>query len=179
MVQQPPAAIVGIGATEFSKFSGRSELRLALEACTAALADAGVAPRDVDGLVTFGMDNNDEHAVARNLGIDALTFFARTSAGGGGGPGTVALASMAIATGKASTVICYRAMNERSQQRFGQPSGYGGGPVTSSDETTCTSTTSATLQRPAGRSSRYTGVVRITAPINGNAPRCSSASIGP
>jgi acetyl-CoA acetyltransferase len=38
---------------------------------------------------------------------------------------------MAIATGKAGTVICYRAMNERSQQRFGQPSGYGGGPVTS------------------------------------------------
>jgi acetyl-CoA acetyltransferase len=131
MVQQPPAAIAGIGATEFSKFSGRSELRLALEACTAALADAGVAPGDVDGLVTFGMDNNDEQAVARNLGIDALTFFARTSAGGGGGPGTVTLASMAIATGKASTVICYRAMNERSQQRFGQPSGYGGGPVTS------------------------------------------------
>ena len=29
-------AIAGIGATEFSKSSGRSELRLALEACDAA-----------------------------------------------------------------------------------------------------------------------------------------------
>ena len=27
------AAVVGIGATEFSKESGRSELRLAVEAC--------------------------------------------------------------------------------------------------------------------------------------------------
>ena len=131
MTQAAPAAIVGIGATEFSKFSGRSELRLALEACTAALADAGIAPEEVDGLVTFAMDNNDEQAVARNLGVDALTFFARTAAGGGGGAGTVALASMAVATGKAKTVICYRAMNERSQQRFGQPTGSAGGLVTS------------------------------------------------
>jgi acetyl-CoA acetyltransferase len=35
------AAIVGIGATEFSKQSGRTELRLACEAVTAALQDAG------------------------------------------------------------------------------------------------------------------------------------------
>jgi acetyl-CoA acetyltransferase len=39
------AAIVGIGATEFSKNSGRSELRLAAEAVRAALADAALRPR--------------------------------------------------------------------------------------------------------------------------------------
>ena len=33
-------AVVGIGATEFSKDSGRSEMRLAVEACEAAIADA-------------------------------------------------------------------------------------------------------------------------------------------
>ena len=43
-------AIAGIGATEFSKDSGRSELRLALEACMAALDDAGVEPSQVQGL---------------------------------------------------------------------------------------------------------------------------------
>ena len=37
-------AIVGIGATEFSKASGRSELRLATEAVKAAIADAGITP---------------------------------------------------------------------------------------------------------------------------------------
>ena len=37
------AAIAGIGATEFSR-PGRSELRLAAEAVTAAVADAGLAP---------------------------------------------------------------------------------------------------------------------------------------
>ena len=38
------AAIVGIGATDFSKNSGRSELRLAAEAVLDALDDAGLTP---------------------------------------------------------------------------------------------------------------------------------------
>ncbi|MCH9736722.1 MAG: lipid-transfer protein, partial [Actinomycetia bacterium] len=59
------AAIVGIGATDFSKNSGRSELRLAAEAVHSALDDAGLTPGDVDGMVTFTMDSNTEVAVAR------------------------------------------------------------------------------------------------------------------
>ena len=77
------AAIAGIGATEFSKDSGRSELRLAVEAVRAALADAGLQPSDVDGLVTFTMDANSEIAVARELGIPSLSFFSRINFGGG------------------------------------------------------------------------------------------------
>src|SRR5260221_2862661 len=73
----PAAAIVGIGATEFSKDSGRSELRLAAEAVRAALDDAGVRAADVQGLVTFTMDSNAEVAVARELGIGELTFFSQ------------------------------------------------------------------------------------------------------
>ena len=118
---KPQTAIVGIGATEFSKNSGRSELRLALEAVTAALADAAIDPLEVDGLVSFSMDPSDEVAVARNLGVRDLTYFVRTPGGGGGACGTVALASLGIATGMANVVVCYRAMNERSGHRFGQP----------------------------------------------------------
>ena len=58
------AAIVGIGATDFSKNSGRSELRLAAEAVLDALDDAGLTPGDVDGMTTFTMDSNTEVAVA-------------------------------------------------------------------------------------------------------------------
>src|SRR5439155_23195826 len=71
------AAIAGIGATEFSKDSGRTELRLATEAVKAALDDAGLAPSDVDGMVTFTMDSNDEIEIARGVGIGDLTFFSR------------------------------------------------------------------------------------------------------
>src|SRR5207248_7426089 len=77
------AAIAGIGATEFSKDSGRTELRLATEAVKAALDDAGLAASDVDGMVTFTMDSNDEIEIARSVGIGDLTFFSRIHHGGG------------------------------------------------------------------------------------------------
>ncbi|WP_439658941.1 lipid-transfer protein [Lentzea sp. HUAS TT2] len=114
------AAIVGIGATDFSKDSGRSELQLAAEAVRAALEDAGLEPSDVDGLVSFTMDTNAEIAVARELGIPELTFFSRVHYGGGAACATVQQAAMAVETGAAKVVVCYRAFNERSGHRFGQ-----------------------------------------------------------
>jgi acetyl-CoA acetyltransferase len=126
------AAIAGIGATEFSKDSGRSELKLATEAVRSALEDAGLAPADVDGLVTFTQDTNTEAAVARELGIPHLTFFSRIHYGGGASCATVQQAAMAVATGVAEVVVCYRAFNERSGQRFGQVmSGLAGAPTSS------------------------------------------------
>ncbi|MEV0764019.1 lipid-transfer protein [Nocardia sp. NPDC050435] len=114
------AAIVGIGATDFSKDSGRSELRLAAEAVTAALADAGLTPADVDGLTTFTMDTNTQAAVARAAGIPSLKFFSNIPFGGGAAAATVQQAAMAVATGVADVVVAYRAFNERSGNRFGQ-----------------------------------------------------------
>jgi acetyl-CoA acetyltransferase len=113
------AAIVGIGATEFSKDSGRSELQLAAEATLAALRDAGLEPSDVDGMVTFTMDGNPEIELARILGVGELRFFSRIPYGGGAAAGTIQQAAMAIATGVAEVVVCYRAFNERSGVRFG------------------------------------------------------------
>jgi acetyl-CoA acetyltransferase len=113
-------AIAGIGATEFSKDSGRSELRLAAEAVRAALDDAALRPVDVDGLVTFTMDTNAEIAVARELGIPELRFFGTIGYGGGAACATVQHAAMAVITGAADVVVCYRALNERSGRRFGR-----------------------------------------------------------
>lgn len=118
------ACIVGVGHTEYSTDSGRSELALACEAITAALADAGMTAGDVDGIVKYTMDHNDPIDIARCLGIPALRFFAEVAYGGGGGPlGTLTLAAMAVATGQARAVVAFRAMNERSgrgTRRFGQ-----------------------------------------------------------
>lgn len=113
------AAIVGIGATEFSKNSGRSELQLACEAVVAALADAGLDPSEVDGLSTYTAETNGEILVARNTGIGELKFFSRIPYGGGATCGTVQQAAMAVATGIADVVVCYRAFNERSGVRYG------------------------------------------------------------
>ena len=112
-------AIAGIGQTEFSKESGRSELQLACEAVAAAIGDAGLAPADVDGLVTFTMDQNAQTDVARNVGIGDVRCFTNVPFGGGAAAGTVAQAAWAVAAGAADVVVCYRAFNERSGARFG------------------------------------------------------------
>ena len=114
------AAIAGIGATEFSKESGRSELQLSVEAVQHALADCGLTPADVDGFTTFTMDTSSEIAVARELGCGELRFFSRINFGGGGACATVQQAAMAVATGVADCVVAYRGFNERSGSRFGQ-----------------------------------------------------------
>ncbi|WP_169945169.1 lipid-transfer protein [Microbispora sp. H11081] len=113
------AAIVGIGQTEFSKKSGRSELRLAVEAVKAAIADAGLEPSDIEGLTTFSLDTNPEIDVARAMGIPELKFMSRIHYGGGAACAVVHQAAMAVLTGTAKYVVVYRAFNERSGRRFG------------------------------------------------------------
>ena len=111
------AAIVGIGHTEFAKNIGRSEKRIALEAISAALDDAGIAPEEVDGLVRFNMETTDETEIALNLGIANLRFFGEIGYGGGCAAATVGHAVMAIATGRANVVVCWRARNRGSGPR--------------------------------------------------------------
>jgi 17-hydroxy-3-oxo-4-pregnene-20-carboxyl-CoA lyase len=124
------AAIVGIGATEFSKNSGRSELQLAAECVRNALDDCGLKPSDVDGMTTFTLDTSDDIEVARAVGIGDLTLFSRVPHGGGAATGLLHQAAMAIATGVAKVVVCYRALNGRSGQRYSEGVG---GTVTTSD----------------------------------------------
>ena len=112
-------AVTGIGATEFSKNSGRSELQLAAEAVSAALDDAGLTPADVDGMVTYTMETNPEIQVAQAVGIGELTYFTRVHYGGGAACATVQQAALAVASGVADVVVAYRAFNERSGRRFG------------------------------------------------------------
>src|ERR1700722_3419558 len=125
-------AIAGIGATEFSKNSGRSELQLAAEAVSAAILDAGLTPADIDGMVTYTMDTNLETEVARNVGIPEITFLARAHHGGGGACATFQLAALAVASGVANAVVVYRAFNERSGRRFGA----GSAPIEANPEPT-------------------------------------------
>ena len=112
-------AIVGIGATEFSKESGRSDLQLAIEACEAAIFEAGLEPSQIDGMVTFTAETNPEIEIAKNLGSGELSFFSRIHHGGGAACGTIQQAVMAVNAGVADYVVCYRAFNERSGHRFG------------------------------------------------------------
>jgi len=123
------SVIVGIGQTEFTKNSGRSELALAAECVNKAIADAGLKPSDIDGLTAFTLDTTDEIELARTVGIPELTFWGRIPYGGGAAVGIVHQAAMAVATGAAKYVVGYRALNGRSGQRYSM--GVSGDIVTS------------------------------------------------
>jgi acetyl-CoA acetyltransferase len=123
------AAIVGIGQTEFSKNSGRSDLQLACEAVSAAIDDAGLDPAEIDGMTTFSMDLTDDIEIARAVGIGSLRFQSQIPHGGGAALGVLHQAAMAVATGSANYVVCYRDLNGRSGQRYS--SGVSGNLITS------------------------------------------------
>jgi acetyl-CoA acetyltransferase len=111
------SAIVGVGETEFSKNIGRSEREIACEAVAAALADAGIPASEVDGVVSFNDESNNETELARNLGFGDLIFWSRVASGGGAGAGTVGHAAMAVATGQAEVVVAFRSRNRGSGKR--------------------------------------------------------------
>jgi acetyl-CoA acetyltransferase len=114
------AAIAGVGYTEFSKSSGVSTLTLALRAIRAALDDAGVRLADVDGVACHRVGDSVQAAVvAQALGIRDLCYHLDLWGGGSTSASVVGSAAMAIATGMARCVVCWRAINARSEFRMG------------------------------------------------------------
>lgn len=115
-------AITGIGATAFSTESGRSVAALAAEASLAAIADAGLTPADIDGVVRSDYDIVQHSDIGHWLGLDQLTFWGVTGAGGASPCGMVGQAVAAIMSGQARNVLVYRALNGRSGLRLGRGS---------------------------------------------------------
>ena len=60
MTLRDRVAIAGIGETDYSRESGRTELQLTLQAITAALEDAGIERHEVDGLMRWSVDTSPE-----------------------------------------------------------------------------------------------------------------------
>ncbi|MER6944730.1 acetyl-CoA acetyltransferase [Nonomuraea sp. NPDC000554] len=113
-------AVAGVGYTAFSKNSGVSTLTLACRAVLAALEDAGLTPDDVDGLATHRVgDSAPPSLVGPALGIHDPTWYLDQFGGGSVSHAVVAQAALAVAAGVAETVVCYRAINARSEFRMG------------------------------------------------------------
>lgn len=114
--------IAGIGWTEFSRNSGTTVLNLAGEACLNAIADAGLSPKDIDGVVTYFWvpDTPTPRELVEALGIEKCNYEMNAQLGGGWSCGAVATAALAVHSGLCKNVLVYRAMNGRSGRRMGR-----------------------------------------------------------
>jgi acetyl-CoA acetyltransferase len=120
------AAIAGIGQTRFAKWLGRSEYDMAVEAIWNACDDAGISPRQIDGLVRYDMEQIDEEQLLAVLGNPELKFYAGTGWGGGGAVSVLVVAATAIAAGIAETVLVYRSRARGRRSSYGKEPNQGG-----------------------------------------------------
>jgi acetyl-CoA acetyltransferase len=119
------ALISGIGQSDIGRRLFRTPLDLTVDACLAAIADAGLTRDDIDGLATYpgAMDTPPGFS---GVGVtevqDTLRLDLNWYAGGLEAPGqlgSVVSASMAVATGLARHVLCFRTVTEGSAQAEG------------------------------------------------------------
>jgi acetyl-CoA acetyltransferase len=117
------AVISGIGQSEIGRDINRSGVSLTAQSCLAAIADAGLTVDDIDGVATFpGADNRDPGTAGASGAdmIDALGLDVRWYLGAGetsGQLGPIMNACMAVATGLATHVLCFRTVTEMGAQR--------------------------------------------------------------
>jgi acetyl-CoA acetyltransferase len=101
-------SILGVGEADGGRATGRNGLDLAAEAALRAVADAGLAPADIDGLLVESPDV-DQHHMAHLALADALGLrpgFAFSTGCGGATPfANVMLAAMALQTGAAERIL--------------------------------------------------------------------------
>ena len=106
---------MGIGCTEYSKDSGVSVFSLATDAIKAAIADAGLAIGDIDGLGTYGTnDSVAPNILGQALGVKSLSFYVDQYYGGSTSMTMLGQATLALAAGVADCIVVYRALNGRS-----------------------------------------------------------------
>ena len=118
-------AIVGVGETGYTRGSGCTTRELGTRAVRAALADAGLAPGDVDGMLSYSFnDSTFSTDIAGDLGI-RLNFYMDVYGGGSSTEALIGIAMGVIEAGMCRAVVIYRAMNGYSQVRIG---GTGRGP---------------------------------------------------
>ncbi|MFC5477823.1 thiolase family protein [Massilia suwonensis] len=116
-------AITGIGQSEVGRPSNKSAMRLTLDACLEAIADAGLSRDDIDGVSCWPGDNNNGDAfspVGPNALIGTLGLNVNWYGGGYEGPGPLAgviNGAMAIAAGLCRHVLVFRTITEATRRQ--------------------------------------------------------------
>ena len=112
-------AIIGVGETTYMRGSGKTTRALATWAVRNAIADSGLRPADIDGMLSYQSGNSTfSPFVAGDLGI-RLNFYMDVFGGGSSTEALVGIAMGLIEAGMCKVVVIFRAMNGYSQVRIG------------------------------------------------------------
>lgn len=122
------AAISGIGQSAIGRRTGKSGIELTVEAVLAALEDAGLTTQDIDGVSTWPGGDTQKPGFSP-VGVPELKEALRLSLNWYAGAvesssqlGAIVNACMAVASGMATHVVCFRTINETTallQQKGG------------------------------------------------------------
>ena len=128
------AALTGIGQSDVGRRLNRDPLALTADACLAAIEDAGLRREDIDGLSTYPGGGMGGAGGFSGAGITDVQEMLRLNLNWFcGGPelpgqlGAVVNACLAVATGLAKHVLCFRSVWESTAQGSGGRQGIGAG----------------------------------------------------
>jgi acetyl-CoA acetyltransferase len=119
MTLRAKGAVTGIGETRYTKASPKTAFALQIEASLLAIRDAGLDPKDIDGIIPIGLTGAPAEAFATNFGIPDLRFSAVTPMGGASGIAAIQTAIAVIDAGICNHVLIPSGRNVSMGARAG------------------------------------------------------------
>ncbi len=119
MSSKESVAVTGIGETAYTRNSPKDAFELQIEASLEAIADAGLDPKDIDGLIPIGLTGAPAEQFVTNFGIPDLRYSAVTPLGGASGIAAIQTAMAVISAGICKHVLIPSGRNVSSGARAG------------------------------------------------------------
>ncbi len=113
------SAVTGIGETAYTRGATKSGIALQFEASLKAIADAGLKPGDIDGIIPMGISGASAEEFITNFGIEDLRFSIQIPHGGASPVAALQAAGAAVASGVCNHVLVPFGRNVTSGARAG------------------------------------------------------------
>ena len=105
MTLRDKACVTGVGETTYLRGSSQSAFELQIEASLKAIADAGLDPKQIDGVIPIGIVSATAEDFIDNFGIPDLRFSAIVPHGGASPVMALQCAAAAVAAGVCNHVL--------------------------------------------------------------------------
>ena len=105
MTLRDKACVTGIGETAYMRGSPKTAFELQIESSLKAIADAGLTPKDIDGIIPIGLVSGTADDFIDNFGLPDLRFSALIPHGGASPAMALQCAAAAVAGGACNHVL--------------------------------------------------------------------------